>query len=161
MMLNEDATNYSLQIKADRMRKGYSQAELAKKLGISQQAIAKIENGSTPRPAHAVALIKALGNDSKFAIAYRSTFETGLKDFTVEVDGEDANITLFCLERAQKTATQPCTKAQIAKAIGWVYRMAGIEELVAFGKQYEQAERGSCEPHQDTKEYMVGQWKLK
>ena len=42
---------------------------------------------------------------------------------------ENANIALFCLEYAQQHAAMPCTQADIARAIGWVNRMAEIEIL--------------------------------
>jgi transcriptional regulator with XRE-family HTH domain len=56
--------NIAKELKQDRINKGLTQAEFAKKIGVSQQAIAKLEAGSEPRPGHMVKILKVLGTKS-------------------------------------------------------------------------------------------------
>lgn len=63
--------NYANEITVDRKNLGLNQAEIAKKIGISQQSVAKWESGSEPRPKQFKKLLELLGEDSYTAKKYR------------------------------------------------------------------------------------------
>jgi transcriptional regulator with XRE-family HTH domain len=60
-------------IAADRKAQGLSQGDLAKRLGVTQQSVAKWERGSTPRGKRLASLVKVLGTTSQTAAAVSAT----------------------------------------------------------------------------------------
>ena len=53
-------------LKSEREKAGMSQAQLAEKIGLSQQSVAKIENGETQQPRKIKEIAKVLGVSQKW-----------------------------------------------------------------------------------------------
>lgn len=81
MLLDMAVLSIGERVRAARERKGWSQAELARRIGVTRSAIAQLESGLTtnPRPQHLFSLAKALDVDAR-----ELTYGTPITDLSTE-----------------------------------------------------------------------------
>ncbi|EFC9209674.1 helix-turn-helix transcriptional regulator, partial [Escherichia coli] len=79
-------------LKIGREKAGMSQAQLAEKIGLSQQSVAKIENGETLQPRKIKEIAKVLGVSQKW-------LQLGIED--------NASIPDLVVKEAESTALDP------------------------------------------------------
>ncbi|NJA85950.1 helix-turn-helix transcriptional regulator [Escherichia coli] len=85
-------------LKSERKKAGMSQAQLAEKIGLSQQSVAKIENGETQQPRKIKEIAKVLGVSQKW-------LQLGIED--------NASFPDLVVKEAESTALDPDIFANI------------------------------------------------
>lgn len=85
-------------LKSEREKAGMSQAQLAEKIGLSQQSVAKIENGETQQPRKIKEIAKVLGVSQKW-------LQLGIED--------NASFPDLVVKEAESTALDPDIFANI------------------------------------------------